>query len=163
MELLVCHLEGPQLQSPPLELHRIKAEQERISRLLEASEINLGDTAERFEQLVKLIEQAPETYALTDDIGRRTLNQFFFDKIYIRDDEIDDTSHGDLINFVLDTDRPALLRQQATKMRQAADAKAWNDLVHELKKKEPETEMVPGSNIDYLVAGVGFEPTTFGL
>lgn len=110
-----CFRSAPVARS---ELHRIKAEQERINRLLEASEINLGDIAERFEQLVQLIEKAPETYALTDNTGRRTLNQFFFDKVYIRDDEINDTSHGDLINFVLDTDRPTLLRQQATKMRQ---------------------------------------------
>jgi site-specific DNA recombinase len=145
------------------ELKRITGDISRATKALEITQIEIGDLEQRFRQMMNVIDRSAENYAEADDETRRAFNQFWFEWLDVRDNEIADHQLADLPDLVLDDSFTEKIETATADLQGLQARDNWDGFLSDLRNGEPDASMAPGSNVNVLVAGAGFEPATFGL
>ncbi len=124
-------------------------EQDRLLREIEAAHESLDQASVKQGSLTKALDLALElaidavlTYATADPALRRQLNQAFFLRVYIRDDDVVDADLAEPYASLFNPDLPSLLEK-------AAPRRSYKKGL--------------GSREKVLVEPAGIEPATFAL
>ena len=94
---------------------RIAASRAGLERRLGQSQLAVEQIHAAFERCCELLLSAHDHYLVSDDNGRRDLNQAVFERIYIRDDEVVGSDLTPVFHRLLDDDLAATLEHEVPK------------------------------------------------
>ncbi|WP_454965557.1 hypothetical protein [Arachnia propionica] len=66
---------------------------------------------------LSILHNGQQQYLAATDNSRRDLNQAVFDKIYLDDDEITNSQHKAVYHYLLDSNLPAVLENEAKRQQ----------------------------------------------
>ena len=102
---------------------------------------------------LSILHNGQQQYLAATDNSRRDLNQAVFDKIYLDDDEITNSQHKAVYHYLLDSNLPAVLENEAKRQQDTVTPDNTKNL----------RPMAGGSNVTLLVELRGFEPLTSSM
>ena len=145
------------------EQRRIGREQEAAERIMRQCQLERQDLEDAVEEALLLLGDAYELYRQAPPAVRRLLNQAVWTRLRVHER----TVGGDLAEpFALLT-APLTLQDEDQDCDNVAEADGADEAAVSTEVEGTKMNRAPfpgrGSNINYLVAGTGFEPATSGL
>ncbi len=135
------------------EQDRLRTSQVAADRQLRHLQTSRDKLHTALDQCLSVLHNGQQQYLAATDNSRRDLNQAVFDKIYLDDDEITNSQHKAVYHYLLDSNLPAVLENEAKRQQDTATPDNTKNL----------RPMAGGSNMTLLVELRGFEPLTFSL
>ncbi|QJU11415.1 hypothetical protein FBF25_03925 [Candidatus Saccharibacteria bacterium oral taxon 488] len=132
------------------EQDRIRTDRTTAERQLRHLQTSRDKLHTALDQCLSVLHNGQQQYLAATDNSRRDLNQAVFDKIYLDDDEITNSQHKAVYHYLLDSNLPAVLENEAKKQQDTTTPDNTKNL-------QP---MAGGSNMTLLVGVAGIEPAT---
>ena len=155
------------------EQDRLRTSQAAAERQLHHLQTSRDKLHSALDQCLSALHDGQQQYLAATDNSRRDLNQAVFDKIYLDDDEITSSQHRDVYRYLLDSNLPAVLENEAKEQQDvvAPETKTRQDAVTPDRQRDAVTPdnmknlqpVAGGSKMTLLVELRGFEPLTFSL
>ena len=102
------------------EQERIRTDKTTAERQLRHLQTSRDKLHTALDQYLSVLHNGQQQYLAATDNSRRDLNQAVFDKIYLDDDEITNSQHKAVYHYLLDSNLPAVLEDDAKRQQDAA-------------------------------------------
>lgn len=137
------------------QLDDLEAQERAANKLIADADMDQGRLAKVFADAEKLIDYLGEACHIDDFSGRRLLNQFFFEKIYIRDNRISAVIYTETARLIL-----GLPPGAQDPFRKASGPDQGPDGAEQDHKKNHRPQGDGGLETDSVVGAAGVEPAT---
>ena len=152
------------------EQDRLRTSQVAAERQLRHLQTSRDKLHTALDQCLSVLHDGQQQYLAATDNSRRDLNQAVFDKIYLDDDEITSSQHKAVYHYLLDSNLPAVLENEAKEQQDvvAPETKTRQDAVTPDRQRDAVTPdnmknlqpVAGGSKMTLLVGVAGIEPAT---
>lgn len=102
------------------EQERIRTDKTTAERQLRHLQTSRDKLHTALDQYLSVLHNGQQQHLAATDNSRRDLNQAVFDKIYLDDDEITNSQHKAVYYYLLDSNLPAVLEDDAKRQQDAA-------------------------------------------